>query len=588
MKRSAFFPVLAITSFTFLSSVSMGQAYDSKYPGVTEKDFAPQELLVKFKSTTSLQEGLSKVPGNVIGQIAQIGVVKFKLNSGQSVLAVAAALEKTGLVSYAEPNFVEHLFKAKSSFNSLAYLTAMAKQGTKVPNDPKYPQQYGPAQMRLPQAWALTQGKASVVVAVIDTGINPTHEDLKNKIVAGQYDFSDNDANATDDTGSGHGTHCAGIVAAETNNGIGVAGAGWNVSILPIKIFPNATAAVSAAAITYSADKGAKVLSMSYGSGFKSQTEQDAINYAFNKGVLPVAASGNDNSSQKFYPAGHDNCFSIGATNIDDKKASFSNYGDWVHVSAPGENILSTFLGATNAYVFESGTSMACPNVAGSAALLFSYTPLATNVLVRNALQSTADPSKDNAGNNWVKYGRINVYKALLKLPSPTPFFDRPSAADVFVGPGFTEGNRPANFVNAAGAAVWLGNPDLRNFEVSSVTQKGVGEIASIRAAIPFTRLYSNVRAGALRIIAKSSSPVSGFVLVYNASKQSYVNLGSITLGKEAKTMDISLPNDFQSYVSEGQVNVVLRTVAPGRLGVPAHTVSADQIVITGFEVSNN
>ena len=581
MKRLVLLPILAITS------VAYSQASNVKYPGVTEKDFAPLEMNVKFKDSASLQRAMSMIPGRAVDSIPQIGVVKFKLNPGQSVLNVVNNMTKSGLVEFAEPNFRKQLLGSRTSMSTIAALTSLAKQATKVPNDPSYNLQYGPAQMKLPQAWNFSTGKASVVIAVIDTGINPTHEDLKNKIVAGQYDFSDNDADATDDTGSGHGSHCAGIAAAETNNGIGVAGASWKCSVLPLKIFPNAFDTTSAKAVTYAADKGVKVISMSYGSSFQSATEQAAMTYAWSKGVLPVAAAGNNNSNSKFYPAGLNNVLSVGATTSQDIKASFSNYGDWVSVAAPGENIYSTFLGATNAYVYESGTSMACPNVAGCAALLFAYSPIATNQIVLNALQKTCDASKDANGNSWVKNGRVNMYKAMLAMPSPDPFFNRPNSAGVFVGPSFTEGTTQSE-VSASVAASWLGYADGTSFNIDSVFLKGTGQIASLTTSIPFAQTFSNVSGGTLRFVAKTSQPVSGFVLVFNPATGAYVNYGSVTLGKSAKTYDMLLPSNFGSLVQSGKVTFIFRTVAPSRLLIPSYTLSVDQVVITGYENTSN
>lgn len=169
------------------------------------------------------------------------------------------------------------------------------------------------------------------------------------------------------------------------------------------------SASSSANGIIWAADNGAKAINMSYGSSSYSQTEQNAVNYAWNKGAVLVAAAGNSNTSSKFYPAAYTNVISVAATDNNDQKASFSNYGNWVLVASPGVCIASTY--KNSGYAWMSGTSQASPAVTGLAALVFARFPAYTNAQVRDTLFSSADPIS-GTGSFWV-YGRVNALRAV-------------------------------------------------------------------------------------------------------------------------------------------------------------------------------
>ncbi|MEK1833409.1 S8 family peptidase [Priestia megaterium] len=251
-------------------------------------------------------------------------------------------------VEYAEPNYI---FKASY-----------------VPNDLFYPYQYGPQKVQAPSAWDVIRSNSSIKIAIIDTGVQLNHPDLASKLLLG-YNFADGNTNPSD--GNGHGTHVAGIAAAVTNNSTGIAGMAPLASILPVRALDNAGNGLLtniANAIVYAADQGAQVINLSLGAPKGAVTLENAINYAWNKGAVIVAAAGNDGANVITYPAYYDNVIAVASTDSNDQKSSFSNYGIWVEVAAPGSNILSTYTGSYYAYL--SGTSMACPHVAGLAALL--------------------------------------------------------------------------------------------------------------------------------------------------------------------------------------------------------------------------
>ncbi|MGB6680031.1 MAG: S8 family peptidase, partial [Candidatus Bathyarchaeia archaeon] len=239
-----------------------------------------------------------------------------------------------------------------------------------TPNDPSWDQQWGPQKISANEAWNLEQGNQEVLVVIIDTGILYNHPDLASNYVAGGYDWVNDDPDPMDD--HGHGTHCAGIVAATINNAQGIAGLA-QVKIMAEKFLSSAGYGSSwdaAQAIIHAIDVGKTIsnriiLSNSWGSSGSSTTVEEAMEYAYQNGALITAAAGNDASSGPFYPAAYTEVISVSATDSNDNLASFSNYGNNIEISAPGVSIYSTHL--DNGYQSLSGTSMAAPHVSGVA-----------------------------------------------------------------------------------------------------------------------------------------------------------------------------------------------------------------------------
>ncbi|RLF58209.1 MAG: hypothetical protein DRN25_05515, partial [Thermoplasmata archaeon] len=281
-----------------------------------------------------------------------------------------------------------------------------------------------------PDAWNLTTGRGDIVIAVIDTCVDYSHPDLaeniwinENEILGNSedddengyvddyygWDFVNDDNEPLDDYG--HGTHCAGIIGAVGNNSIGISGVCWNCSIMPVKClnewgFGYLDDLIDG--IYYAADNGADIISMSWGCTMYSSALEDALNYAYSKGCLLIAAAGNDNTCVKMYPAAYNNVIAASATDEFDERANFSNYGYWVDVSAPGTNILSTLPDAT--YGNESGTSMACPHVAGIAGLILSKNAGLNQSQVSTILKSAVEPVNSA---KYVGTGRVNAYQAV-------------------------------------------------------------------------------------------------------------------------------------------------------------------------------
>jgi thermitase len=357
-------------------------------------------VIVKFQPTIPNQTRdavINQLPVSKKENLRLKDTIVLSVPKGQAEI-LAQKLSRNPNVQYAEQDYV-----AKASA---------------IPDDPDYSSQWGLSQIFAPQAWNVTHGSASTLIAIDDTGIDGSHPDLSGKIVARANFTTDPDVD-----NNGHGSHVAGIAAADTNNGIGIAGTGYNTRLLSVKVLDSTGSGYYswiANGITWSADNGAKVINLSLGGIASSQTLQNAINYAVNKGVVVVAAAGNNGSIVPFYPANYANVVSVAATDSNDHKASWSNYGQWVTIAAPGVNILSTYQGG---YAYLSGTSMATPFVSGVAGLIWSLHPTWTESQVVNKLETSADKIS-GTGTYW-KYGRLDACNAVdcsgvTTTPTPT------------------------------------------------------------------------------------------------------------------------------------------------------------------------
>jgi len=330
-----------------------------------------------------------------------------------------------GLADYIEPNL-----KVKVSL---------------TPNDPYWSLQWGPKRIEADWAWNTTVGDYDLLVAVIDTGIDYDHPDIAANYVALGYDWVNNDADPRDDYG--HGTHCAGIIAAAMNNNVGIAGVA-QVKIMAEKVVDNGGWGYAdwfAEGVINATDSGAKILSISLGGYGDSELMHDSLNYAYDAGVLIVVAAGNDNSNLKSYPAGYSEVVAVAATDQNDQKASFSNWGDWIELSAPGVNVYSTMptywvtlngYGYSMNYEYLSGTSMACPHVAGVAALVWSRFPGKSRDWVRLWLRSTSDDLGTPSFDVYYGYGRVNARRGVESATAQHELEAFSMAAPLYVRPG--------------------------------------------------------------------------------------------------------------------------------------------------------
>ncbi|CAI6019456.1 S8 family peptidase [Cohnella sp. JJ-181] len=281
-----------------------------------------------------------------------------------------------------------------------------------VPNDTLYSQyQWNLPEIATELGWNVTRGKQDIVVAVVDTGVQLDHPDLKGRLVQGT-NIVDPSAPPEDDVG--HGTHVAGIIAAEVNNGEGVAGMTWYTKVMPVKALDNSGAGTTysvAEGIIWAVDHGADIINLSLGNYAEAQFLHDAIRYAHDKGALVVAASGNDNTDRPGYPAAYPEVVAVGATGSDELRAPYSNYGDYVDVSAPGTSIASTYPGSR--YAALSGTSMASPHVAALASLMLAADGSLTNDRLAALLGQTARDLGAAGRDPEFGFGQIDVRAAV-------------------------------------------------------------------------------------------------------------------------------------------------------------------------------
>lgn len=318
---------------------------------------------------------------------------------------------------------------------------------TLTPNDYSSSEQWGLDKMNATLAWDIVTGSSSNIIAILDTGVNGTHEDLTGKVTAGRafldngstvYDISAN----TDSDDHGHGTSVAGVASAITNNGKGISGTDWNAQIMPIKILDSDGSGWDddiADGIIYAAQNGAKIINMSLGGDTSSSTLESAINTAYNThGCIVVAASGNENTTPISYPARYTNVIAVGATNSSDNRCTpsdwgydiygdplGSNYGSDLDVVAPGNNIKTTKdTAAGNEYRTASGTSLSTPYISGIASLIWAKYPSFTNTQVRSYIENEAYKVSAMGGadfHNEYGFGRADMYRSLNPTPSTNP-----------------------------------------------------------------------------------------------------------------------------------------------------------------------
>jgi PKD repeat protein len=337
-----------------------------------------------------------------------------------------------------------------------------------TPNDSLYNREYMSSNwnwhldvISAEMAWDVTKGSSEIRVAIVDNAVWVDHPDLENKIVISE-DVTQPGVQNSNPPGSGdaaawsHGTHCAGLAAAETDNLIGVAGVGYNVSLMGVKCSSNNPNSISNgfSGINWAANNGANVISCSWGGGGSSTTEQNMINTVWGMGIVVVAAAGNDNVSTPHYPSAYNHVISVASTNENDVKTDFSNYGVTVDVCAPGgygisgpSGLMSSTYEYTNAYGYYNtyfGTSMACPVAAGLCGLIFSVNPDLTPDELEEVLESTCDDIYSVPGNeNYLGKlgaGRINAHAAVANTPfdpvadfyTPIPYITPGTAVQFF------------------------------------------------------------------------------------------------------------------------------------------------------------
>lgn len=357
------------------------------------------------------------VPGEVIIGLKDSSIATFRpVISGMSATIKREIGQLNAVVVRVTPGTEEKFMQSVREMPQVAYVERNGiGEAAFTPNDTNWALLWNMPIIKADKAWDTYRGWNEVTIAILDTGIDYTHDDLIANYKAGGYDWVNDDNNPMDD--HSHGTHCAGIAAATLNNALGVAGVAqcriWAEKILS----STGSGAVDdlTSGILHATDHGVNVISMSLQNYPYSVTTENAINYAYGKGVILVAAAGNAAKNidvSPSYPASYTNVIAVSATKSPDTfDSAYSNYGNKIEVSAPGTSVYSTV--PTDSYAYMTGTSMACPHVAGLAALIWSYKPQMTNGEVRNALHTAVDDKGAVGKDIYYGYGRINCRKII-------------------------------------------------------------------------------------------------------------------------------------------------------------------------------
>ncbi|MFJ7832561.1 S8 family serine peptidase [Peribacillus sp. NPDC097284] len=360
--------------------------------------YQTEQLIIKFdrETTYNVKESiLQSIQAKELQTIQNGNFTLISLHEGMDRQEAITSLKKWDEVEAVEPNY-----KVRTSY---------------IPTDSGYSKQWYAKKINMDTAWDLTKGSPDIKVAVIDAGIQATHPELKDHII--------NPFNAV--TGSNktlpsndHGTHVAGIIGASLN-GKGIAGIAPNVKIIPVNVFSENEADIFTIidGIDYAVKSGADIINLSLTMEDYTEVLDYSIQSAWKKGILIVAAAGNEDTKTEQYPAALEHVLGVSATTKQDKKADFSNYGASIDLAAPGLDIYSTV--PWNSYDVMSGTSMAAPVVSGVSALVLSKNPFLTPVEVADILQTSSKDLGVMGRDDFYGYGRVDAYNALTHTPGP-------------------------------------------------------------------------------------------------------------------------------------------------------------------------
>lgn len=452
MKKLYLFSVLVFVLFAFDNADKPSKQSKFTLPkGINAADYLPNTVIVKYKTGTklnSLTESASaelKDAGITLSALEPI--FKQNTNNTEATSNADFHFENYYEAKYTGNTPIEKVINALLQNEQVAYAEPSYVHTTwYTPNDAAYSAQFYLSQVKAPQAWDILRNASSVIIGIVDSGSELTHQDLAANIY---YNTAD-PVNGIDDDGDGyidnyagwdfcgasaatmigdndpnvksaaadHGVHVSGIASAVTNNGIGVASIATNAKLLIVKAGADDNGRSiykGYEGIKYAADKGAQIINCSWGGEGGGQFGQEMVNYAISKGCLVVAAAGNSGNDIPIYPAAYDGVLAVANLNSNDIKGSASNYGTYVDLSAPGEGIYNTVF--NNNYAYYSGTSMAAPLVASAAALLKAKYPNYTGLQIGELLRATSDNINAQNPNyvNLLGKGRLNVYRALTE-----------------------------------------------------------------------------------------------------------------------------------------------------------------------------
>ena len=557
--------------------------------GVTAKDYLPNTLIIKFNETSKagvLAKGTKEalaVEGISFSALTPIfkeepknskafGTQQSGLNFGSyyyakysgnvSIDKVINTLLQNKDIAYAEPSYI--------------YSTWY------TPNDAAYSTQFYLSQVKAPQAWDIARNAADVIIGIVDTGSEITHQDLAANIYYNTADpvngidddgdgyvdnyagwdlcgasvstmIGDNDPNVKS-SGADHGVHVSGIASAVTNNGIGVASLAGNAKLLIVKAGADDDARSiykGYEGIKYAADKGAHIINCSWGGVSGGQFGQEMVNYAISKGCLVVAAAGNSGNNIPIYPAAFDGVLAVANLNADDTKGSASNYGTYVDISAPGQGIYNTVY--NNGYAYYSGTSMAAPLVSSAAALLKEKYPNYTGLQIGEILRATAD-NIDAQNPSYVKMlgkGRLNVYRALTETATSVRY-QNIAITDQSLG------NRAPNTEIAIQFALKNFLAPVTGLNMNITSNSAYVQVVNENISVGnFNSAEIKAGIGPVRVKVLANAPENNevtFTIKYTGNGGSYLDTESFTTVVALDYLNISVNKISTTLTSNGRV----------------------------------
>jgi subtilisin family serine protease len=462
MKKTAFtigfsFSLVMLLGLTLPVDHAQAEKHKGFQTQVTQRKepFVPGRVLVKFRSDVGLDHArqvIAALGAREDGMLPRIDVFVLDLPEQADEAAFANALHHRPDVEFAE-------------------LDRINRPADVTPSDPWYPNEWYLPKIAAPAAWSSTTGSQSIVIAILDTGVDSTHPDLQNQIVPGWNVYNNN--SDTSDVGS-HGTGVAGTVAASSNNGIGIASACWACKIMPVRVSDingYATDSSIATGLTWAADHGARVANVSYIVS-SSSTVTTGAKYFQGKGGVVTVSAGNNGS----FISSSDNPYvlTVTASNPSDQLYAWSNTGNNLDLAAPGE-VYTTIPGA--GYTNAAGTSFSAPLVAGVAALVMSANPSLTPTQVQDVLKKSADDLGTAGWDSTFGWGRVNAARA-VSLASGSQQVDVSAPAVSFLSPG--------NGATVSGS-ISVGISASDNTAVTSVAVAIDGSLVTSFVAAPYT-----------------------------------------------------------------------------------------------------
>lgn len=503
-----------------------------------------------------LQPAYAADPAAVIKILAAHGA-KVKLRIPQIGVSVISMAEPTA------PGVIKML-RASGLFTFVEN-DAIARPAA-IPNDPLFSQQWHLGTVNAIAAWDIGTGSPAAPIALIDSGVDPAHPDLASKLVPG-WNFLTASSNTADNYG--HGTATAGVAGAIGNNVVGVTGISWRNPIMPLLVVDSTGSASYSNvvnAITYAADHGVRVVNISLGGTSPSSALQSAVDYAWNKGVVIFASAMNASTSTPYYPAACNHVIAVSATEPGDSLAAFSNYGSWIDLAAPGDNILTTNNGG--GYGAWAGTSFSSPIAAGVAALVLGVNP----ALSASALVALIENNSDDIGvagfDTSFGWGRVNAYRASAAALSTLPSDTTPPSVSI-TAPSI--GSTVSGTVQIAGTAV-------DNIGVVRVELWADGQFIS-PCSLSFACAWS------------TSSTIAGshtlVVKAYDSANNAGSATLSVTVATSAPTADSVAPSvQLQNPLNNTTLatpNVIISGTATDNVGVTQVSVFIDEVLGASF-----